>query len=329
MDWNPESLTQDKLHAYRAAAETAWGDDTRHESYIGHPQPSAGQCYVTSRWLTTKLGGHVGSKDGHYVWVSPDKQYVVDLTGDQFAYAPHHPAAEGLQLDPEDEPWEYPPEHKMHRPGPVMFKRITHPLYKGTRVKSFKGEPKRLQTFIQRANQALNNPESSNGMGHTGARTSYQGWAGDSAPGQEPQVVERIEHDRPTDGPEHYKWVYANGRLEMDPESDYNQLSDFVGAGRDHTGPIALGTVHVNGDGAAQWEATGNVGLETLVGVLREHCKQTGWGWGGVKGLNDQKLARTMGYTVYDGRLLLAENYEPGTDWGRIDIIGKTAQGSS
>jgi hypothetical protein len=90
MDWNPESLTQEKLNTYRAAAEQAWGDDTRHERYIGHPQPSAGQCYVTSRWLTTKLGGSVGSKDGHYVWVSPDKQYVVDLTGDQFAYEPNH-----------------------------------------------------------------------------------------------------------------------------------------------------------------------------------------------------------------------------------------------
>src|SRR4051812_7311022 len=138
MDWNPESLTQEKLNAYRAAAEQAWGDDTRHERYIGHPQPGAGQCYVTSRWLTTKLGGSVGSKDGHYVWVSPDKQYVVDLTGDQFAYEPQHPTAEGLQLDAEDEPWEFPQDHKVHRPGPVMFKRITHPLYKGTRVKTVK-----------------------------------------------------------------------------------------------------------------------------------------------------------------------------------------------
>jgi tRNA nucleotidyltransferase (CCA-adding enzyme) len=316
MDWNPESLTQEKLNTYRAAAEQAWGDDTRHERYIGHPQPSAGQCYVTSRWLTTKLGGSVGSKDGHYVWVSPDKQYVVDLTGDQFAYEPNHPVVEGLQLDAEDEPWEFPPDHKAHRPGPVMFKRITHPLYKGTRVKSFKGEPPRLKTFIQRANHALDNPEAL-------SRTAYQGWGGDSHPGQEPQVVDRIEHDRPTEGPEHYKWVFANGRLEIDPESDYNQLSDFVGAGSDHSGPIALGTVNIV-DGKAQWEATGNVGLSTLARALQEHTQQVGWEWGGVKGLNDQRLAHRMWWMEDQGHLVLMIR-NPGLYDGVIDIVGRTA----
>jgi tRNA nucleotidyltransferase (CCA-adding enzyme) len=327
MDWNPESITQDKLHAYRAAAEAAWGDDTRHENYIGHPQPSAGQCYVTSRWLTTKLGGHVGSKDGHYVWVSPDKSHVVDLTGDQFAYAPHHPAAEGLQLDGEDQPWEFPPDHKMHRPGPVMFKRITHPLYKGTRVKSFKGTPPRLQTFIQRADQALNDPESADRARHASSpRTSDFGWAGDSHPGQEPQVVERIEHDRPTEGPQHYKWVYANGRLELDPESDYNQLSDFAGAGQDHAGPIALGTVNVDNDGKALWEVTGNVGLGTLARVLQEHTNQVGWGWGGIKSVQQDRLASTMYWMLEeDGHLLLAHDRTLHFD-GAIEIVGKTAK---
>src|ERR1035438_7353448 len=89
MDFDPDTITQEKLHELRTAAEHAWSDETRHPDSQGHPQPSAGQCYVTSRWLQGKLGGgHIGVKQGHYFWVSPDKNYIIDLTGDQDAYGP-------------------------------------------------------------------------------------------------------------------------------------------------------------------------------------------------------------------------------------------------
>lgn len=153
-EFNPEELDQDTLHELRGAAEQAWGDDTRHPAYEGHPDPSAGQCYVTSRWLTTKLGGHVGVKDGHYFWVSPDKQYIVDLTGDQFSYEPKDLRYRGIKLDEEDEGWQPTEDQKKWRPGPVLFKRSNHPLFKGFRVKSYKSENPRVKAFAQRANEA-------------------------------------------------------------------------------------------------------------------------------------------------------------------------------
>jgi hypothetical protein len=154
-DFDPHSISQDDLHRYRQAAETAWGDDTRHPDYVGHPEPSAGQCYVTARWLTTKLGGHVGSKSGHFFWVSPDKQYVIDLTGDQFSYAPADMRYHGIKLDEEDEGWTPTEDQKKWRPGPILFKQASHPLFEGFRVKEYKSENPRVRTFRQRADAAL------------------------------------------------------------------------------------------------------------------------------------------------------------------------------
>jgi tRNA nucleotidyltransferase (CCA-adding enzyme) len=314
MTFDPESISQEQLHEYRRAAEAAWGDDTRHESYVGHPQPSAGQCYVTSRWLTTKLGGHVGSKAGHYVWLSPDRSHVIDLTGDQFAYGPADLRFNGIKLDEEDEPWEFDAEQQRHRPGPVMFKRADHPLYKGVRVKDFKTESPRVQAFADRADAALEG-----GL----PKTADFGWGGDAYPGQEPQVADRIEHDRPGGEDEHYKWVYANGRLELDPDSDYSQIADFVGVSSGDNKPVALGRVSVSG-GRANWEVQGNLGLAGLTRVLHHHTRQAGWEWGGVKSLGrGDRLAYTMWWADDDGHLILSHERLPGAQ--RIDVIGKTA----
>jgi tRNA nucleotidyltransferase (CCA-adding enzyme) len=326
MDWNPDSLSQEKLHEYRRAAEAAWGDDTRHEKFIGHPQPSAGQCYVTSRWLTTHLGGHVGVKNGHYFWVAPDRSHVVDLTGDQFAYKPADLRFNGLKLDEEDEPWEHDPEKLTHRPGPVMFKRADHPLYKGHQIQSdpMPGQDRRdwldrdrftqprAKLFADRANAALEGKLS---------KTADFGWGGDAYPGQEPQVVERIEHDRPFAEPEHYKWVYANGRLELDPDADYDSIADFVGATDNDNRPVALGRCDVR-DGRATWEVSGNLGLAGLARVLHHHTRQAGWEWGGIKSGRGDRLAYTMWWGEDDGRLILSSSRLGG---GRIDVIGKTA----
>lgn len=321
--FDPDSISQEKLNEYRRAAEAAWGDDTRHESHIGHPQPSAGQCYVTSRWLTSKLGGQVGSKDGHYFWVSPDKSHVIDLTGDQFAYAPNDPRVEGLQLDGEDEPWEFQPDQLTYRPGPVMFKRADHPLYKGMRVKSFKSESPRVKLFADRANAALEGKL---------AKTADFGWGGDSHPGQEPQMVERMEHDRPgDDGPQHYKWVYANGRLELDPDQDYSDIADFVGATGDRGGPMALGELNIVHN-RAEWSGTGNIGLSSLEPVLQDHTRIAGWQWGGLTDLKgEERLAYSLYYVVQPdtGHVLMSRNVEFSPLWpvncGEIRVVGRTA----
>lgn len=153
-DFDPNSITQADLHRFRSAAEQAWGDDTRHPDFIGHPDPSAGQCYVTSRWLTTKLGGQVGVKDGHYFWVSPDRKYVIDLTGDQFTYHPEDPRLEGIRLDAEDEGHSIPLDKKTYRPGPALYNKADHPLFKGFKTKTFKTENPRVKLFNQRADVA-------------------------------------------------------------------------------------------------------------------------------------------------------------------------------
>lgn len=152
--FDPSEISQDQLHSLRTAAEQAWGDDTRHPNFDGHPQPSAGQCYVTARWLTTKFGGSVGVKGGHYFWVSPDKQYVIDLTGDQFAYAPSDLRFNGIKLDEEDPGWEPTEDQKRWRPGPILFKSAQHPLFKGFRVKNPATENPRVRLFRERADQA-------------------------------------------------------------------------------------------------------------------------------------------------------------------------------
>ena len=153
-EFDPSSINQQQLHRLRNAAEQAWGDDTRHPHYEGHPQPSAGQCLVTSRWMTSKLGGHVGVKNGHYFWVSPDKKYVVDLTGDQFAYGPSDLKYHGVRLDEDDPGWEPTDDQKKHRPGPIMYKKSDHPDYKDFRVKEYKTENPRVQAFKERADEA-------------------------------------------------------------------------------------------------------------------------------------------------------------------------------
>lgn len=153
-EWSPHDLDQDELHRLRAAAEQAWGDDTRHPDYEGHPQPSAGQCYITSRWLKGRLGGHVGSKNGHYFWVSPTKSHVLDLTGDQFSSAPADLRWHGVKLDENDEGWLPTEEQHNWQPGPIVYASADHPLYQGFRVKDYKTENPRVQTFAQRADEA-------------------------------------------------------------------------------------------------------------------------------------------------------------------------------
>jgi hypothetical protein len=169
-EWtHPDDVTQEDLHRFRAAAESAWGDDTRHKNFAGHANPAAGQCYVTSKWLTTHLGGHVGLKAGHYFWVSPDRSHVIDLTGDQFSNPPEDPRLTGIKLDSEDEGW-YPTEEQLKwRPGPIMYKRANHPLFDGFKIKADKQRPQdrrdwedveystneRVKLFSDRANAAL------------------------------------------------------------------------------------------------------------------------------------------------------------------------------
>jgi hypothetical protein len=151
-----ETLSQEELHRLRRAAEQSWDDDTRHANLQGHPEKSVGQCRVTSQWLRNRLGGHVGLKGGHYFWVSPDKHYGLDLTGDNFYQPPKDLRYRGIRLDDEDEGWEPALHHTHWNPGPVIYNRMTHPLFKDARVIDAP-EDERSKLFAQRAEEAYNN----------------------------------------------------------------------------------------------------------------------------------------------------------------------------
>lgn len=284
MDWTPDQVSQDYLHDLRNAAEQAWGDDTRHEAYTGHPQPSAGQCYVTSRWLASKLGGHVGVKSGHYFWVSPDKSHVIDLTGDQFAYPPADISRYGIKLDEDDSGWEPTEDHTRWRPGPVLYKRADHPLYRGFRIKSAENDDPRVGLFAQRADQYLQDPT---GDYRSSSQKLGLDYFGEPYPAETPQAVsdanQRYLHDEPDHQPgsAEYNFVWANGQLHVSPHHDHESLLAQANVKADYEGPVAVGYANVGND-KVNWSVQSNVALHGLVRILQDYSKQVGWKWGGV-----------------------------------------------
>lgn len=330
MTFNPDSITQDKLHDLRRAAEHAWSDETRHEDSKGHPQPSAGQCYVTSAWLAEKIGGYVGVKGGHFFTVSPDKNYVIDLTGDQDASEPIK--SDGRPIDDEDEAFTPEPEQLRHRPGPIIYTRATNPLYKDFRIPGPKNEP-RAHLFAERANAAL--------AGKT--RLADAGGAGsDAYPGETPQAEEdfnhRYMHDPVIDDlnlsmeepvEKEYKFVWVNGQLQVSPVEGHEDMMRHAEVGPDHQGPMAVGYVNVRGRDAL-WSVETNVGLRGLVKLMKDYSKQQKWTWGGLtdstgNSIHDDFAAKkSFWYGFRDGDLKLS----PRPFWGsydEIEVIGKTA----
>lgn len=332
--WDPNSITQDRLHELRKAAEQAWRDDSRHEKYRGHAQPSAGHCYQTSRWLTTKLGGFVGNRDGHHFWVSPDESHVIDLTGDRDAIPPIDLNKYGLPLDEEDEPWVAPIDHHNWRPGPILYKKADHPLYDGFEIdQSPDLDPAaayHTALFSQRADSAL------------GEHTAD--WTGIGKPMDLPQAQEnKAQEELPplnmaeqhmTVEPQEneYRWVYANGQLHVSPEHDHDRLRENAGVQENHKGPFAAGFVHIQGR-KALWSGQSNVALRNLVHELKAYTKEMGWEWEGLVGPDGNPIHDDFGpkksmWFRHDGdNLIMAEGeWQPFKDPdGVIRITGKKA----
>jgi hypothetical protein len=179
LTFDPNSISQGELHALKDAAEKAWGDDTRHPDFSGDDDESRGQCYVTSYWLSRHFGGYIGDDDGHYVWVSPDKKYVIDLTGDKHRY--------------------------------IIYKSKSHPLYRGMDV--FNPKPtKRAELFADRAEKIFRN------LDHF-AKVSmdYAGDGLPAEEPQATADRERrldVTHDRIE--PKQLNFAYANGKIILD-----------------------------------------------------------------------------------------------------------------
>lgn len=277
MDWARDDISPEYLQQLRNAAEQAWGDDVRHPSYVGNPLPSAGCCYVTSQWLADKLGGYVGEKDGHYVWVSPDQTHVIDLTGDNFAYPPADLSRAGVRLDDEDDGWVPEDHHRTWRSGPILFKRADHPLFKGLRIVDA-GANERALRFAQRADAALNGEPVT-------SRKHALDYMGDPFPGESMEVTERLRHDEPTydPGSAEYQFVYANGQLQVSPDHSHEELLGHAGVLNpdNHIGPSAAGYVVV-ANGRATWSVTGNLGGQAFARILKDYSENVGWKWGGM-----------------------------------------------
>lgn len=337
MSFDPDTITQEKLHELRRAAEHAWSDETRPEDSKGHPQPSAGHCYVTSKWLQGKLGGgHVGEKEGHFFWVSPDKHYVIDLTGDQDASAPAK--ATNAPLDGEDEPFEFEPEQLRHRPGPVIYTQATNPLYRDFRIAHSSdglGETaERAQLFAERANAALE--------GKIVKQADSGGSGSDAYPGEGPQAEEEFNlrdfHDPVIDDlnlsmeepVEHeYKFFFGNGEFKLSPVDDHETMANEALVSPDHSGPTAVGYVHVRGRDAL-WSVESNIGLRGLVKMMKDYSKQVGWKWGGLVDGSGQPVGEEFGakqsfwYGWRDGQLKLSAQPFWGS-YGEIEVIHRTA----
>lgn len=348
MTFDPDTITQDKLHELRRAAEHAWSDETRPEDSRGHPQPSAGHCFVTSRWLQGKLGGHIGQKEGHFFWVSPDKNYVVDLTGDQDAFTPVK-GTPRLQ-DEQDEPYQYEPEQMRHRPGPIVYTHATNPLYRDFRIQ---GDPQpgqdkrdwedleqspdiasRSRLFSERANAVME--------GKIIKQADSGGSGSDAYPGEGPQAEEEFNlrdfHDPAIDDlnlsmeepVEHeYKFFFGNGEFKVSPVEDHSAMAQEAQITPDHTGPMAVGYVNVRGRDAL-WSVESNIALRGLVKRMKDYSKQVGWKWGGLVDNNGQPIHDDFGakksywYGWRDGKLKLSSR----PFWGNhdeIEVVGHTA----
>lgn len=266
---------------------------------------------VVAKWLTGRLGGFVGVKRGHYFWVSPDKLYVVDLTGDAHAEQPQPGTGD---------------EREFHRPGPVMFKSSKHWLYRGFRVKDVP-DSDRTRTFARRANAAL--------AGKV-AKTADLGGA-DAYPGEEPQAVEdmnnRYMHDEPwisdrPDNADEYQFFYGNGQLHVSPHHSHDDLRGHAQVESDHVGPMAAGYVHVQ-NGRATWSVETNVSLKGLARVFKDYSKSVGWKWDGLTAGDGQIVhedlgpKKTMYYRVKEEGVQLAEG--PFKRTKKIEIEGSVA----
>jgi len=259
MQWNPEAITPGEIDALRLAAAQAWADDTRYPRWIKDSSVGGGQCYVTAVWLKNRLGGHVGKKNGHFAWLSPDHSYTLDITGD-------------------------------HSGVPVY---ASNDGYKPYKVVS----NKRTETFTKRANLIFNNLEgalrvsndSLTGDAFPGQEpqrlndTEQQYWHDEPALDEADKDIQE------------YNFFYANGSLEISPADTFNHddLARHLNIGNDHKGPMASGVVTVSGDEAI-WDAHSNVDLKTLSRVFKDYSDQVGWKWGGIKDINGKVVSKTL-----------------------------------
>lgn len=262
--WHKDQITDGELDALSQAAKRAWADDTRYP-IVSVTGPDSGQCYVTSMWLRERLGGHVGKKRGHYVWLAPAEDFALDLAS---------------------------------HTGATIYEENTQAYRKYESVPNA-----RTQRFASRANQIFD---------HLGQVLHLSlDYMGDPLPASEPQRSTEIAqendtgsndqtdqywHDEPRWEPSNgeYKYVFANGQLEVSPAHDHEQLLAHTGVGKDYRGPMAMGHATLASN-RATWTVDSNMNIKGLDKIFKDYTKKVGWDWGGITNLEGEPISDDFG----------------------------------
>jgi hypothetical protein len=309
MKWIPDAITPGEIDALHLAASQAWSDDTRYPRLINKfASGNAGQCYVTAHWLSERLGGSIGKKNGHFAWLSPDKSYVLDLTGNHSGTPVYSP-----------------------NDGYISYKTISN---------------KRTRTFSKRANLVFNNLESAIRVSNDSLTgDAFPGQEPQRLNDTEQQYWhDEPNLDETTTGRQEYNFFYANGSLEIAPVNRFNhdELAQHLKIPNDYKGPMSSGTVIVK-DNVATWDVYSNVNLKALSRIFRDYSDQVGWQWGGIKDIDGKTVnsslqppapVKTFNYVwsnnhLYIGKTshaVLAMNVEDQTLCGKIEIVGNKAR---
>ena len=305
MKWVPELITDGEIDALRLVASQAWGEDTRYPKWRGSSSAGGGQCYVTAAWLQSRLGGYIGKKAGHFAWLSPDLEYVLDLTGDH----------SGI------------PIYKKNS-GYAAFDKPLDP---------------RADLFIKRANSLFSDlprvvkvaVDSAGGDAFPGEEPERATLNDQQYWHDEPRI--EPEHSE-------YKFFYANGNLEIAPSKYFNHddLKSHVGIDDDYAGPMAIGYATIK-NGKVTWQVHTNTDLNVIVRELKSYSKDVGWDWNGLTDIDGEpvsddfgpsKKSQTLNYVYSDGHLYIGKlshaalSIKVGSDnalMGLISISGKRA----
>jgi tRNA nucleotidyltransferase (CCA-adding enzyme) len=154
--------------------------------------------------------------------------------------------------------------------------------------------------------------------------------AGDAFPGQEPDAIENRPPEHEWNTPEEYKFVWANGQLQVSEDEDHSTLADNVGLAPNHTGPMAVGHIAVV-LGKATFEVETNVHANGLARIFKDFCKQQGWRWGGMTDIQGEPVGtgsefapvKSMAFSYRNNHLYISKTASKGQ--GAIHIEGSKA----
>lgn len=309
MEWISEAISPGEIDALGLVAAQTWADDTCYPRWKGSSY-GGGQCYVTSVWLVSRLGGFVGKKNGHFAWLSPDQSYTLDLTGD-------------------------------HTGSVIYEKNNGYSRYEII-------HNSRVETFIKRANLIFDNLETAIKIANDSLTgDAFPGEEPQRLNDTEQQYWhdEPTAQEAEFPGKTHiYNFFYAKGNLEVAPENrfDHEDLAKHVKLDSNYSGPMASGTIEIV-DNIATWNVYSNIDLKAITRIFKEYCDQVGWDWGGIKdfdGKTASNLLQPVGASkklnfiwadnhIYMGKTahaLLASNITEAPLCGTITIIGNKAK---